>query len=62
MNNQQINWLEVIEGAEEKFIEVQPKSMSFTAERAFAIQHLQANDFLMKTAKNNSNSQAVALL
>lgn len=59
---EEMNWPEVIESAREKFLEIQPEGMQFTAERAFAIQLLKANDYLMKVAKGNPSSLQSAML
>lgn len=56
-----MNWPEVIESAKSRFVEVAPKGMEFTAERAFAIQHLQNNDYLLKVAKGNPTSLQTAV-
>lgn len=59
---EELNWPDVIESAKEKFLEIQPQGMQFTAERAFAIQHLKNNDYLMKVAKASPSSLQSAML
>lgn len=59
---EEMKWPEVIEAAKDKFLEVKPDKMNFTSERAFAIQHLRSNDFLMRTAKDNPISLQSAML
>lgn len=62
MSNQEQNWPEVIEAAKEKFLEIAPRGIEFIAERAFAVQILKNNDFLMKVAKANPTSLQSAIL
>lgn len=59
---QELNWSEVIDQAEEKFIEVMPDNMKFVSERSYAVQILKANDFLLKIAKNNKNSLLASMM
>jgi len=61
-NIEEMRWPDVIEAAKEKFLEIQPANMQFTAERSYAIQLLTANDFLLKTAKANPTSLQSAIL
>lgn len=64
MSEQQVeemNLPEILEAAKDRFLEVAPNGMEFAAERAFAIQQLRNNDYLMKCAKNNKNSLLAAM-
>ena len=45
----------------ERFDQVAPTWMQYPAEYGFAIQHLKANDYLMKVAGNNPNSLMAAM-
>jgi phage RecT family recombinase len=58
----EMSWPDVIEAAREKFLEIAPRNMEFTAERAFAIQQLKNNDYLMACAKKNKASLQAAML
>jgi len=59
---EEISWPDVIESAKEKFLEVKPHGMEFSAERSFAIQQLKANDYLLSAAKKNKASLQAAML
>lgn len=59
---EEMNWPDVIESAKDKFIEIKPHHMEFSAERAFAIQQLKGNDYLMKVATANKGSLQAAIL
>lgn len=56
------NWLEVIEAAESRFVEIAPQGMEFIAERAFAVQLLNNNDYLKRSAMGHPASLQAAIL
>ena len=58
---QKISYDKVIEQTEKDFCAVAPSTMSFQAERSFALQHLQNNDYLMKVAQENPISLGHAI-
>lgn len=52
---------EIIEQTQTRFSEIAPSQMRFEAEKGFAIQLLQNNEFLMKAARSNPKSMQQAL-
>lgn len=52
---------QVIDKVESDFSALAPSSMRFAAERGFALQHLQNNEYLMKVAESNPISLAQAM-
>jgi len=53
---------EIIDSTEVRFEKIAPKGLSFTAEQAFAIQHLNNNAYLKKAAMENPDSLKFAMI
>lgn len=61
-NNKLVAFTEALDAAKDKFIQIAPKGLDYTAEYSFAVQLLNNNDYLKKVAMENPLSLQAAII
>lgn len=61
-NNKLVAFTEALDAAKEKFIQIAPKGLDYTAEYSFAVQLLNNNDYLRNVAMSNPLSLQAAII
>jgi recombination protein RecT len=61
-NNKLVAFTEALDAAKDKFIQIAPKGLDYTAEYSFAVQALNNNDYLKNVAMQNPLSLQAAII